>query len=477
VKSLESGDAFEIVMFGDEPGGSYNRILLSGVLSGAYAGPDIVTHPSSGYDDNGIRLRPGTRVDRVDLRARCVCDEQGGTERFDVLVFATGSRPFIPVLDGLDPERLPAGAFVFRTVDDCARMAAAAATARRAAVLGGGLLGLEAARGLMAHGLQVTVVHLGERVMEGQLDRAGADTLRRELERMGLTVLTGTRTTRLLGDTCVTGLEFADGGRVDCDLLVIAAGVLPNTELARDAGLRVGRGIVVGDDLSCPDVERVFAIGDCAEHRGQSYGLVAPAWEQAAVLAGRLTGRRADAVYLGSRLSTKLKVAGIDLTVMGDRDALDSDEVVICAEPSRGVYNRTIVRDEKVAGAILISTSSAVPSLIQRFHDAAPIPPLRSELLFPASADAGPRPVEEMPDTARVCDCNAVIKAQIVDAVLNGARSLPSVCESTRAGAGCGSCRPEVQRVVDFTCRELELPNAPAGSAPTMMRGVTGASA
>jgi nitrite reductase (NADH) large subunit len=162
---------------------------------------------------------------------------------------------------------------------------------------------------------------------------------------------------------------------------------------------------------------------------------------------------------------------------MGDRDALDSDEVVIYAEPSRGVYNRVIVRDEKVAGAILIGTWSAVPSLIQRFHDASPVPLLRSELLFPAGADAGPRPVEEMPDTARVCDCKAVMKAQIVDAVPGGARSLRSVCESTRAGTGCGSCRPEVQRIVDFTCRELELSNAPAGSASTVMKGVTGASA
>jgi nitrite reductase (NADH) large subunit len=456
VLSLQTPGAFEIVIYGDEPGGSYNRILLSGVLSGAYAGPDIITHPSGWYADNGISLRSSTRVERVDVSARTVIDERGGIESFDVLVFATGSRPFIPAIAGLDARHLPDGAFVFRTVDDCARMAAAAATARRAVVLGGGLLGLEAARGLIAHGVQAAVVHLGSHVMDTQLDSIGGQTLCSELERMGLTVLTGTRTTGIHSNGRVTGLELASGTRVECDLLVVAAGVVPDTRLARDGGLRVDRGIVVGDDLACLDADGIYAIGDCAEHRGRLYGLVAPAWEQAAVLAARLTGTQPDARYTGSRPSTKLKVAGVDVAVMGDRDAAAGDEVVMYAEPARGVYSRVLVRNDRVAGAILIGSSGAVPSLIQRFLDGTRVPPQRSELLFPSAADAAPRSVEEMPDTARVCDCNAVVKAQIVDAVLKGARSVRSVCEWTRAGSGCGSCRPEVQRIVDFTCRELE---------------------
>jgi nitrite reductase (NADH) large subunit len=251
---------------------------------------------------------------------------------------------------------------------------------------------------------------------------------------------------------------------MDCDLLVIAAGVVPNTHLARDAGMVVARGIVVGDDLACPDTDGIHAIGDCAEHRGQSFGLVAPAWEQARVLATRLTGAQPDAKYEGTRLSTKLKVAGVDVAVMGDRDPAPDDEVVTYSEPSRGVYSRVIVRDDRVAGAILVGPSSAAPLLIQRFLDASPVPAQRSELLFPSGTDLAPRSVDEMPDTARVCDCNAVIKAQIVDAVLNGARSLRSVCEGTRAGTGCGSCRPEVQRIVDFTCRELERGGARAST-------------
>ncbi len=458
VLSRQSPGAFEIVIFGDEPGGSYNRILLSGVLAGSYAGPDIVTHPSDWYTANAIALRAGTRVDRVDVSARTVIDARGGVEPFDLLVLATGSRPHIPTIDGLDPRALPEGTYVFRTVDDCARIAAAAARASRAVVIGGGLLGLEAARGLAGHGVRVTVVHLAEHLMEGQLDAAGGEVLRAELVRLGISILTERRTTRVIAEPEVAGIELSDGTRLDCDLVVLAAGVVPNTDLARGAGLRVNRGIVVGDDLACPGAHGVFAIGDCAEHRGRAYGLVAPAWEQADVLAARLTATRPGALYLGTRLATKLKVAGIDVAVMGDRDAGADDELVTYMEPGRGIYNRVILRDNRVAGAILIGTAPAAASLVQYFLGGSTVPAQRFELLFPPSGDIARQAVEQIPDTARICDCNAVAKAQIVDAVLNGARSVRAVCEHTRAGTGCGSCRPEVQRIVDFVCQEIERP-------------------
>lgn len=460
---------FAIAMFGDEPGGNYNRVLLPGVLSGAYDEQDVVTNPLGWYESNGIRLHAGTRVRSIDLSARCVTDEHDVSEPFDTLVLATGSRPILPAIDGLvgaDGE-LKTGAFVFRTFADCARMAESARQVRTAVVIGGGLLGLEAARALLNHGVQVSVVHLAAHVMEAQLDSMGGGILARQLEGMGLRVLTGTTTAAVLGDEQVTGVRLSDDAVLPCELLVVAAGVRPNIELAAACGLEVRRGILVNDDLSCPNATGVYAIGDCAEHRGRVYGLVAPAWEQADVLADRLTGRRADATYGGTRLATKLKVAGVDVAVMGDRDPLEEDEVVSYAEPTRGIYGKLIVRENRVTGAILIGSPGAVPSVVQRFLDGSAVPEQRSELLFPPSGDAPARAVDQIPDTARICDCNAVAKGLIVEAVLQGARSLRAVCEQTRAGTGCGSCRPEVQRIVDFVCRGIADSPGPAAREAT----------
>lgn len=465
---------FELVIFGDEPGGCYNRILLSGVLSGSYAGPDIVTHPREWYSEQGIELRSGSRIERIDPNERVVFDGHGRRESFDVLVLATGSRPALPPIAGLTADQWMAGTFVFRTVEDCARIAAAASTARCAVVIGGGLLGIEAARGLLEHGLDVTVVHRAGHVMESQLDLAAGRLLQRELERMGIAVLADRSAQRILGDDRVTGLQFDDGSHIDCDVLVVATGVIPNTQLAREAGLEVERGIVVGDDLACPGTADIYAIGDCAQHRGRTYGLVAPAWEQAEVLASRLLDRESTRTYAGSRLTTKLKVAGIDVAVMGQRDEEPGDDVITYVERARGVYNRVIVRDDRVVGAIVIGAPAVVPSLVQRFLDVSPVPMQRSELLFPPAFDVAPRSMEEMPDTARICDCNAVVKSQIVDAVLDGARSLRAVCERTRAGTGCGSCKPELQRIVDFVCASIE---SPTGATREASEGVRGTSA
>jgi nitrite reductase (NADH) large subunit len=454
--------AMAIAMFGDEPGGNYNRILLPGVLAGTHAGPDIVTNPVEWYRAAGIRLHAGVRATHVDLERRIVSADGNVREPFDALVFATGSRPAVPTIDGLTHGNgeLIDGAFVFRTVDDCSRMAVAAAAARSAVIVGGGLLGLEAARALIEYGIDVTVVHLSTHVMDGQLDANGSGVLRRELERLGLRVLVGRTAVRVRGGGRVEAVELSDGSRLSCELLVIAAGVRANVELAARCGLAVNRGIVVGDDLACPRGDEVYAIGDCAEHRGLVYGLVGPAWEQADILADRLTRRRPNALYRGSRPATKLKVAGLHVAVMGERDPLEDDEVVSYAEPSRGIYSRVIVRDERVTGAIVIGAGQAVPLLVQRFLDGSPVPARRSDLLFPPTGDAPAVAVDRIPDTARICDCNAVVKGQIVEAVLNGARSMPAVCERTRAGTGCGACRPEVQRIVDFVCGQVETAGA-----------------
>jgi len=467
---------FDISVFGDEPHGNYNRILLSGVLAGTHRLDDIVINPLSWYAANGVRLHAGNRVERLDLVHRQVIGGNDLVEPYDSLVIATGSRPLVPPIDGLvsDDGTLKDGAFVFRTIDDCDRMLRRAQDARAAVVIGGGLLGIEAARGLRNHGLDVHIVHLTPHVMDAQLDPPASRILQRQLEQVGIQILTNHSTTALLGHGRVAGVLFADGSTLACDMVVVAAGIRPNIQLAQAAGLAVKRGILIGDDLTCQGVEGVYAIGECAEHRGQLYGLVAPLWEQARILSDRLM-QRGDALYAGSRLSTKLKVAGLDVAVMGLRDAIDDDdEVVSYAEPSRGIYKKLIIRNDKLVGAILMGDGPVVPGLAQAFADETALADRRSELLFPPPFDVPLRAPEQMADDTQICDCNVVSKAQIVDAVLRGASSLQAVCERTRAGTGCGSCRPEVQRIIEMSRLSVEMPEllispqaSPSGDAST----------
>ncbi|MGB7219672.1 MAG: FAD-dependent oxidoreductase [Vicinamibacterales bacterium] len=459
-----AGDRFEITVFGDEPHGNYNRILLSSVLAGSHAPADIFINPVSWYAANGVTLHAGVRVDAIDVTAKQATGANGIVESYDALVIATGSRVVVPPITGVFDAagRFRDGVFVFRTLDDCDRMLACAASSRRAVVIGAGLLGLEAAKGLLSRGLDVHVVHLMSHVMEVQLDAMGGAVLLRQLEQMGLHVHTSKVTTAVVGDERVSGVAFKDGSTLDCDMVVIAAGIRPNVDLAVRAGLKVGRGIVVGDDLACPQVQDVFAIGECAEHRGQVYGLVAPVWEQAGVLADRLSGRNLDAWYLGSRPSTKLKVAGVDLAVMGDKEPVEEeDEVVSYAEPSRGIYKKLIVRNGRLAGAILLGDGAVVPSLVRAFAEAKLLTQDRSELLFQLKYDTGraDTDAERIPDTAQICDCNVVSKAQIIEAVLGGALSLQAVSHVTRACTGCGSCKPEVERIVALACLGLTTPD------------------
>src|SRR5687768_9659247 len=482
-------DRFDVVVFGDEPCGNYNRILLSSVLSRSHKPDDIFINPMSWYSSKGITLHAGTRVEQIDLRQKQVTAAGALSEPYDTLIIATGSSPVIPPLANVRDEHgmFKQGVFVFRTLDDCERIMQYAATARRAAVIGGGLLGLEAARGLLNWGLETHVIHLMPHLMEMQHDPGAADVLRRQFDQMGLVTHLATRTTGVLGNGHVEGLEFADGPPLDCDLVVIAAGIRPNAKLAADAGLKVNRGIVVGDDLGCfvadtpfddarlstalGPASGVFAVGECAEHRGRVYGLVAPLWEQTARLADRLSGRDPDAVYLGSSLSTKLKVMGVDLAVMGDKEPVgEDDEVVSYSEPSKGIYKKLIVRNDRLAGAIVLGDGAVVPSLLQTFASAMPLPANRVDVLF-AQAAAPTKTaasVAHTPDAARICDCNDVSKAQIIEAVLSGARSVQAVCDATRASTGCGSCRPEVEAIVALACQGIEKTTAPEDFGPVV---------
>ena len=463
-------DQFDIVVFGDEPYGNYNRILLSGVLSGTHDPKDIFINPLAWYAENGVTLHAGARVTRIDRAARTVYAGGDLAAPYDVLVIATGSSAFVPPIEGLRGAdgRFKAGVFVFRTLDDCDAIARQAAVARRGAVIGGGLLGLEAARGLLNLGLETHVVHLMPHLMEVQLDAPAAGVLQRTLRGMGLHLHLRKATTAIQGETEVTGLLFEDGSALDCDLLVVSAGIRPNTELARQAGLEVHRGIVVGDDLASSD-PAVYAVGECAEHRGQVYGLVAPLWEQTKVLAERLTGRRPGAVYAGSKVSTKLKVAGVELAVMGLKDVEGpDDELVTYSEPGRGVYKKLVVRDGRLAGAIVLGDAGTAPSLLQLFDRATPLPEDRSDLLFPRAGGDGEVDAAGLPDDAQVCNCNGVSKGRISSAVRAGCRTLKSVCETTRAGTGCGSCTPLVQAVMEVAA------GGPLGEDPSVHYYVPG---
>jgi nitrite reductase (NADH) large subunit len=445
-------ERFEIAIFGDEPYGNYNRILLSNVLAGRHESQDIFLNPLGWYEENGVRLHAGARVTDVDLEQKTLAAQGGLRERYDRLVFATGSSPFLPPLRNLHAAsgELKPGAFAFRTLDDCSAIAARAVGAKRAAVIGGGLLGLEAARGLLGLGLEVHVVHLMPSLMELQLDAQGGAILKRTMEQMGLRIHLNKNTTEVLGDEAVQGLRFKDGGSLDCDLLVISAGIRPNVDLARQAGLLVERGIVVGDDLRASGQRDVYALGECAQHRDRTYGLVAPLWEQAQVLAERLSGRKPDALYKGSKISTKLKVMGVELTVMGLRAAADErDDEVVFVEGARGVYKKMVVRDGRLVGAILLGDNAQGPSLLQAFDRATKLPENRSELLFPTSGPARAPSVLELPDAAQICNCNGVAKGRIVQAIESGCRTLKSLCDATRAGTGCGTCKSSVAALLE----------------------------
>ena len=447
------GDRFEVVMFGDEPCGNYNRILLSNVMSRSHQPHEIFINPLEWYAEQGVKLHAGCRVSGIDRPGRRVFHGDGEETSYDSLVIATGSRALVPRFEGLQGENgeYKDGVFVFRTLDDCRRIIDHSGRSRKAAVIGGGLLGLEAARGLQELGVEeVHVVHLVDHIMEMQLDGFGGGMLRRQLDDMGFHVHLGKNTKALLGNGRVTGLSFADGSELDCDMVIVAAGIRPNVGLARDAGLSVNRGIVVGDDLCSPDDPSIYAVGECAEHRGRTYGLVAPLWEQTRVLADRLAGRNPEAEYHGSKVATKLKVMGIDLSVMGDHETGEDDEEVRYVEEASGVYKKLVVRGGRLAGAILLGDTTRAADLLHLFDRGEALPERRSDLLFPGDGGASAAAsIESLPDDAQICNCNGVSKGHLVAAVEGGCRSLKSLCENTRAGMGCGSCKTQVEALLE----------------------------
>ncbi|MDP9097231.1 MAG: nitrite reductase large subunit NirB [Pseudomonadota bacterium] len=445
-------DMFDIVMFGDEPYGNYNRIMLSNILSGQQNYDEIFLNPLEWYAENDIVLHAGARVNEINRFGKYVVAENGVRENYDYLIIATGSRAFMPPIPGLHMEdkSLKPGVFGFRTIDDTTGMVEAA-PGKRAVVIGGGLLGLEAARGLMTHGCDVTVVHLGKHLMDQQLDTIAGAMLQTAMQKMGITVLTETSTVQVLGDEKVEGLTFKDGVSIACELLVVAAGIRPNAEIGTRAGLTVERAIVVDNHMRSVDDPNIYIVGECAQHRGMVYGLVAPLWDQAKVLADHITERNRDAAYHGSKLATKLKVMGVELASMGITEAKDErDEIIQFQEPKKGTYKKLIVRDGRLVGGILLGDISKAAFLMQAFDRDSPLPDERLGLLFDLGAPSQKVTIDEMPADSQVCNCNGISKAAIGNAVEAGHRTLPAVMNATRAGKGCGSCKGLIGEVISW---------------------------
>jgi len=432
---LRHAPQFHITVFGDETHVNYNRIQLSSVLAGEKEADDIVLNGLDWYLENNIDLRLGVRITGVDPVARTVTGDDGSVTPYDKLLLATGSSALIPAIAGSDKD----GVFCFRNLNDTQAMLERVKPGLKTVVIGGGLLGLEAARGLQLRGADVTVVHLMSTLMERQLDPTGGKYLQDKIEALGVKVLLSHSTTAILGDGHVEGISFVNGYRMEADLVVIAVGIRPNVELARQAGLNVNRGIVVNDYLETSD-PHIFAVGECVEHKGIVYGLVAPLYEQGKILAATITGNRGPR-YEGSIPEARLKIMGVDVFSAGFVQDAAGVEAVRYEDASLGIYKKLTLRDGRLAGVILIGDLSDSRRYMEWLRTGADLTEKRRRLLSPElPADQGVD-VAQMPDAETVCGCNGVTKGTIIHAIhTKGIRTLSQLKQCTRASTGCGSC-------------------------------------
>ncbi len=455
-------DLYDISVFGAEPHPNYNRILLSPVLAGEQTLDEIVLNPLAWYDENRIELHLGKKVVDVDRSKRTVIAEDGTEEAYDRLLIATGSNPFILPVPGKDLD----GVIAYRDIADTHTMIETAKTHRHAVVIGGGLLGLEAANGLMLRGMQVTVVHVNPWLMDRQLDGVAGKLLQKSLEERGLTFLMGAQTLALIGDADggksgrVKAIQFKDGTEVPADLVVMAVGIRPNTALAEKIGLHIsptrGGGIVVSDTLQTVTDPRIYAVGECAAHRGMVYGLVAPLFEQGKVCATHLAqfgiGR-----YTGSQTSTKLKVTGIDLFSAGNFTGGDDCEEIVMSDPYGGVYKKLVIREDKLIGACLYGDTVDGSWYFKLLRDGRSVADIRDKLMFGESnigdvGHQGHSKAAAMADTDEVCGCNGITKGTICKAIKEkGLFTLEEVRKHTKASASCGSCTGLVEQLLMFT--------------------------
>ncbi|SEJ23295.1 nitrite reductase (NADH) large subunit [Azotobacter beijerinckii] len=443
-------DLYEITVFGAEPHPNYNRILLSPVLAGEQTFEEIILNDLDWYRDNGIDLRIGCKVVDIDRENRRVIAEDGSVAEYDRLLVATGSTPFILPIPGKDLQ----GVIGYRDIADTEMMMETARTHRHALVIGGGLLGLEAANGLKLRGMEVTVVHLGDWLLERQLDKTAGKLLQSALEARGIQFRLNTNTAALLddGEGRVATARFSDGEEIPADLVVMAAGIRPNAELAERAGLACNRGIQVDDCLQTSD-PAIYAVGECANHRGIAYGLVAPLFEQAKVCADHLA-RLGNARYEGSVTSTKLKVTGIDLFSAGDFMGTEGTETITLSDPIGGVYKKLVVKDDVLVGACLYGDTADGGWYFRQIRESHNVAEIRDLLMFGENAlgDAGHQGQDKamaMSDEMEVCGCNGVCKGSIVKAIReNGLLSVDEVKKHTKAASSCGSCAGLVEQIL-----------------------------
>jgi nitrite reductase [NAD(P)H] large subunit len=444
-------DMYDITVFGSEPHGNYNRILLSPVLAAEKTVADIMLNTREWYAEHGITLHAGCEVTRIDRARRKVLAAGGLEVPYDRLILATGSNPVVLPLPGKD---LP-GVVSYRDIADVDRMVEAARDGTHAVVIGGGLLGLEAAYGLQKRGMDVTVVHLLPTLMERQLDAAAGDLLKRSLEERGLKFKMPAQTAGIVGDGRVRGVRFADGTEAPANLVVMAVGIRPNAALAKASGIACERGVLVSDTMQTFD-PRIYALGECVQHRGTCYGLVAPLFEQAKVLANHLAefgiGR-----YAGSQVSTKLKVTGIDLFSAGDFNGGKGAEELVLHDAARGVYKKLVVQDNKIRGAVLYGDTMDGPWYFQLMREGTQIADFRENILFGQahlgdSGLGGADAVTALPDKAEICGCNGVCKGDIVRAITTkNLFTLDEVRAHTKASSSCGSCTGLVEQLLANT--------------------------
>ena len=448
---------WDVTLFNAEPRGNYNRLMLSPVLSGDKTYDQIVTHDDAWYAAQGVTCRFGESVTAIDRDARVVQGANGPVP-YDALVIATGSAPFIIPLPG---HRLP-GVVAYRDLEDTNAMIAASRPGARAVVIGGGLLGLEAAAGMAARGAEVTVIHLMGHLMERQLDPAAAYLLQRDLEGRGIRVHCKGATKAILGTDRVEAVLLEDGTVYPADLVCMAVGIRPETRLANDAGLEVARGITVDDHMRTSD-PAIFALGECVEHDGQLFGLVAPLYDQARVLAATLAGQ--DAAFQPVQTATKLKVTGCDLFSAGDFAEAPGREDIVFRDPGRGIYKRLILEGDRLIGAVMYGDTADGAWFFDKIRSGADLTADRDTLIFgPAfagGAQADPlAAVAALPPEAEICGCNGVCKGQITRAIEGGAHSLDAVRGLTKASASCGTCTGLVEQVMALTLGDGFAANA-----------------
>jgi len=446
-------DVYDITVFGDEPYPNYNRIMLSPVLANEQTIDDIILNTLEWYAENNIALYTSARINKIDRKNRIVYTEDGTSAEFDRLLIATGSKPFMPSISGIELD----GVLGYRDIKDTNDMIAASKKYKKAVVIGGGLLGLEAANGLKIQGMDVTVVHKNDWLLERQLDKTAGQMLQKNLEAKGLKFLLKKNTEQVIGNELgrVKAVRFIDGQEVEADLLVVSIGIRPNFSLAESAGIYCNKGIVVNDTMQTYD-PRIYAVGECVAHRGITYGLVAPLFEMAKVCANHLANYGIGQ-YKGSVTSTKLKVTGIDLFSAGDFSGGDDTEEIVLHDAVGGVYKKLVIKNDKIIGSVLFGDTADGAWYFQMLRDGKAIHEIRDHLMFGQDSlgntgHAGNDKAAAMTNEMEVCGCNGVCKGTIVKAIQDqGLFTIDDVKKQTKAGSSCGSCVGLVEQILAST--------------------------